>query len=85
MSGTMLARGMLTRTSGASRMMIQPWMRDSVVPARPLPMTIEVRGTGATRISFRNPNSRSQIMLMADWIDVKMAVIAMMPGKMNWV
>ena len=74
MSGTMFASGMLTRTSGASRMMMQPWMSESVVPASPLPMTIEVRGTGATSISLRNPNSRSQMMLMADWIEVKMAV-----------
>ena len=60
---------------------MQPWMSDSVVPASPLPITMEVLGTGATRISFRNPNSRSQMMLMADWIDVKMAVTEAAQGR----
>ena len=84
-SGKMLKSGKRTCTSGASSIMMQPWMSDSVVPASALPMTMDVRGTGATRISLRNPNSRSQMMEIADCIEVKMVVMAMMPGKMNWV
>jgi hypothetical protein len=42
------------------RVTIAPWKPATVAPPRHLPMTIELRRTGATIISRRKPNSRSQ-------------------------
>ena len=39
----------------------------------------------ATRISFMNPNSLSQMIEMEEKIELKSIVIPMIPGKMNWV
>ena len=51
-----------------------------VAPPRHLPITIEARLTGATSISRRNPNSRSQTIEAAEKIAVNSTVMASTPG-----
>jgi hypothetical protein len=41
--------------------------------------------TGATRISFINPNSLSQIMDIDEKIELNNIVIPSIPGKINWI
>ncbi len=65
---------------GARRMRIAPWNIAMVLPPSALPSTTAARLTGATRISRRKPNSRSQTMEMAAKIDVKRTAIEMIPG-----
>jgi len=52
--------------SAPNRMLIarivSPWINEIVAPPSILPTTIENLLTGATKISFRNPNCLSQIM-----------------------
>jgi len=52
----------------------------TVAPPRHLPITIAHRRTGATSISRRNPNSRSQTIEAAEKIDVNSTDIARTPG-----
>lgn len=42
------------------------------------------RGTGATSVSLRKPNCRSQSRPMPEKIDMNNTDIAMTPGAMNW-
>ena len=58
---------------------------DIIVPLRAFPTTIESLDTGATRISFINPNSLSQIMDIDEKIELKRIVMPIIPGKMNCV
>ena len=51
-----------------------------VAPPRHLPITIAARLTGATSISRRNPNSRSQTIEAAEKIAVNSTDIASTPG-----
>ncbi len=72
-----------TPTNGATRSIMIPWSIDVVLPPRALPTASDQRGTGATSISLRKPNSRSQIMETAPKIAVKRIAIEMIPGKIN--
>ena len=55
----------------------------AVAPPRIFPTATAQRGTGATRTSFRKPNSRSQMMEMPETIEVNSTLMPMMPGYMN--
>ena len=61
-------------------MTMTPWNAATVAPPRHLPITIELRRTGATSISRRKPNSRSHTIDAAENIAVNMTAIARMPG-----
>ena len=52
----------------------------TVAPPRILPTATAQRGTGATSTSFKKPNSRSQMIDMAENIDVNSTLMPMMPG-----
>ena len=69
-----------TPTSPASRITITPWMLATVAPPRHLPITIELRRTGATIISRRNPNSRSHTIEAAENIAVNITEMHRIPG-----
>ncbi len=43
------------------------------------------RETGATSVSFKNPNCRSQISSMPEKTDVNRTVMAITPGARNWI
>jgi hypothetical protein len=60
--------------------MMMPWKVAMVAPPRHLPMTMADRLTGATSISRRNPNSRSQTIEAAEKMAVNMTDIASTPG-----
>ena len=57
-----------------------PWKLATVAPPRHLPITIELRRTGATIISRRKPNSRSQTIEAAENIAVNITAMHRMPG-----
>ncbi len=57
-----------------------PWNVAIVAPPRHLPITIGARLTGATRISRRKPNSRSQTIDPAEKMAVNSTDIASTPG-----
>ena len=67
-------------TSGASTNMIVPWTAATVAPPAVLPSTREVRLTGATSISRRNPNSRSHTIDKAENMAVITTLMATTPG-----
>ena len=69
-----------TCTSPATASTITPWKAATVAPPRHLPITIELRRTGATIISRRKPNSRSQTIDAAENIAVNITVMQRMPG-----
>ena len=60
--------------------MMMPWKVAMVAPPNILPITMADRLTGATSISRRNPNSRSQTIEAAEKIAVNMTDIASTPG-----
>ncbi len=60
-----------------------PWKVAIVAPPRHLPITIAARLTGATSISRRKPNSRSQTIDAAENTAVNRTDMASTPGKMN--
>ncbi len=60
--------------------MIAPWVQATVAPPRHLPITIELRRTGATIISRRKPNSRSHTIEAAENMAVNITDTARMPG-----
>lgn len=70
--------------SGAKAKTNRPSINATVEPLKAFPITIELRGIGATRISRRKPNSLSQIMLMVDIIAAKIRFMAIIPGKIKW-
>ena len=55
----------------------------AVAPPSVRPIMMCVRGTGATSVSFRKPNCRSQIRLMPEKIDENSTVMPMTPGATN--
>ena len=57
----------------------------TVAPPNALPIATAQRGTGATSTSFRNPNSRSQMIDSAEKIDVNRMLIEITPGYRNWM
>ena len=60
-----------------------PWNVATVAPPRHLPMTIADRLTGATSISRRKPNSRSQTIEAAEKMAVNSTDMASTPGYTN--
>ncbi len=58
---------------------------ETTVPLRAFPTTIEKRETGATSISFINPNSLSHMIEIDEKMELKRMVIPIIPGKMNCV
>ena len=67
----------------AKSSMIVPWKVATVAPPAHLPTTIAPRRTGATSISRRKPNSRSQTIEIAENSAVNRTVIAITPGNMK--
>ena len=65
--------------------MSSPWRLATVAPPRVRPKMIWMRGTGATRVSLRKPNWRSQSMAMPEKMELKSTVMPMTPGAMNWM
>ena len=55
------------------------------MPLIALPITIENLDTGATRISFKNPNSLSHIIEIDENMELKSIVIPSIPGKINLI
>ena len=60
-----------------------PWIDAIVAPPSVRPSMICSRGTGATSVSFRKPNCRSQSRPMPEKIDVKRIAMPTTPGAMN--
>ena len=60
-----------------------PWMIAIVAPPSVRPTMICRRGTGATSVSLRKPNCRSQSRPIPEKIDVNRMPIAMTPGATN--
>ena len=60
--------------------MMMPWKVAMVAPPKILPITMADRLTGATSISRRNPNSRSQTIEAAEKMAVNMTDMASTPG-----
>src|SRR6266581_1700728 len=56
----------------------------TVAPPSVRPIMIARRGTGATRVSLRNPNWRSHSMAIPENIAVNSTVMPITPGAMNW-
>ncbi|HEY4662213.1 MAG TPA: hypothetical protein VIH07_00895 [Candidatus Humimicrobiaceae bacterium] len=73
--------GMLSR--GLKSSIMAPWNMAIEEPPRSFPTTIEVLEIGATRISLRNPNSRSQTIDIALKKEVKSTVIPTIPGNIK--
>jgi hypothetical protein len=78
-------RGIFILINGANAKTKSPSIKATVEPLKVLPSTMDVRGMGATRISFKKPNSLSQMILMVDCIAAKIRFIAIIPGKIKWV
>jgi hypothetical protein len=57
-----------------------PWKVATVAPPRHLPITMAQRRTGATSISRRKPNSRSQTIDAAEKMAVNSTDMASTPG-----
>ncbi len=57
-----------------------PWVLATVAPPRHLPITIELRRTGATIISRRKPNSRSHTIDAAENMAVNITAMHRIPG-----
>ncbi|MCX9027588.1 MAG: hypothetical protein OIN86_05355 [Candidatus Methanoperedens sp.] len=74
---------MWTPTIKDSRSNNVPWINAFVAPPNAFPITIDVLEIGETRISFKNPNSRSHMTDIPERIDVKRRVIPTIPGKIN--
>jgi hypothetical protein len=72
-----------TSTSGASTSTRQACSVATAAPPSVLPIMIELRRTGATSISRRNPNSRSHTIDTAENIAVNSVEVARMPGNMK--
>ena len=70
-------------TKPAKTSITAPWKVATVAPPRHLPSTSALRRTGATSISRKNPNSRSQTMESAEKMAVNSTVMPSTPGKMK--
>ena len=84
-SSRTVSRFRFTPTKGARTSRIKPWIMAWVVPPSALPMATAQRSIGATRTSFKKPNSRSQTIDIAPKMALNRIDIPMMPGYMNWM
>ena len=73
----------LRPSSTASTMRMNPWITAVVAPPAVWPSMISSRVTGATSVSFKNPNCLSQMIWMPEKTEVKSTLIATMPGTRN--
>src|SRR4029453_2866575 len=80
-SSTIITRSYGTPTSGARARMIRLWRGATVAPPRHLPVRMDTVLTGATSISRRKPNSRSQTMEMPENAAVNSTEVASTPGN----
>src|SRR4029450_702696 len=78
---TIITRLYGTPTTGARARMIRLWRVATVAPPRHLPVRMAVVLTGATTISRRNPNSRSQTIEMPENAAVNSTEVASTPGN----
>src|SRR6516164_814555 len=62
-----------------------PWITPIVAPPSAPPSMTFVLETGATRVSFKNPNCLSKRILAPQKIEVNKMVWAMTPGTMNCI
>jgi len=85
MSSMIVRKLSLTPTKGASTRRIKPWIIAWVVLPSAFPIATADRSMGATRTSFRKPNSRSQTIDIAPKIAVNRIAMPMMPGYTNWM
>lgn len=85
MTDMICSRLSLKPITGKSARIIAACIVDTIVPLSALPITIDNLDTGATRISFINPNSLSQIMDIEEKMELKSIVIPSIPGKINWL
>jgi hypothetical protein len=69
-----------TSTAPARKISMTPSRLATVAPPMHLPMTIELRRTGATIISRRKPNSRSHTIDAAENIAVNITAMQRTPG-----
>ena len=74
-----------TPRNGASTSITMPCITATVALPAALPSTMPLRPSGATRISFKNPNSRSQTIDKPDITELMSTVMAIMPGYINWM
>src|SRR5205823_1368959 len=61
-----------------------PWSTATVAPPSVRPIMIARRGTGATKVSFKNPNWRSHSMAIPENMAVNRTAMPITPGAMNW-
>src|SRR5215211_2056095 len=80
-SSTIITRSYGTPTSGARARMIRLWRVATVAPPRHLPVRMAVVETGATSISRRKPNSRSQTIEIPENAAVNSTEVASTPGN----
>ncbi len=71
-------------TSGLRTSSRMPCSEAMEVAPRILPVTMAIRETGATRISFRKPNSRSQTVETVEKKATLITLIATIPGNINF-
>lgn len=62
---------------------IAPWIVATVAPPKVLPIIISKRDTGATSVSFKNPNCLSQMISIPAKIAVNRMLIETIPGTRN--
>lgn len=74
--------GILSR--GLNSSIIAPWIIAMVEPPSSFPTTIEVLEIGATRTSFKNPNSLSQTIDIALKKEVNRTVMPTIPGNIKF-
>ena len=68
-----------------TRKTMRPWIIATVAPPSLPPSTISIRDTGATRVSFRKPNWRSQMISMPENTALNRMPMVTMPGARNWM
>lgn len=62
---------------------IIPWIKAVVQPPKAFPVNIDVLEIGATSISFKKPNSLSQITETPEAMEIPTRDIATIPGNKN--
>jgi hypothetical protein len=72
-------------TSGKNARTIIPCKAAIILPLKVFPNTIDVLDIGATMISFKNPNSLSQIIVIPELTDANSKFITISPGKIYCV
>src|SRR5207253_6711735 len=77
------ARGRNPATRVTTKISV-PCNTATVAPPSVRPIMIARRGTGATRVSFKNPNWRSHSMAIPENMAVNSTVMPITPGAMNW-